>query len=622
MSEETKSPEDALRAIRSERDRFVAFAFSAADMLLELSPDRVIIFAAGATRALTGMASDDLLGKSILDLIAERDKDLIAKALDRCAGGNPLDETHLDIKASDGSTTKAILNGYTLSRLNKHFFLAVRPNRRKKGVGEAAVATHSIPGPADQLMMDSKSFAEKIGEQLLSGGDNTTLTFIELGDVGDLRDRLDDRSWAKLQTMISTLLQDASVDGDSAGKFSDERYGIVHKKDQDLSGLKKQIVSATKQIDPQGRGVEVKAASMGLDPTEVQDEDSARALIYTIKEFADNAESELTVENLTSNLTGRVKEATRQIAQVKAAIAEKSFQIAYQPIVALADGHWHHHEALVRVKTDTLNMAPFEFIKFAEDTGVIIDFDMAMCGEVMAAVTSAMEDGPVISVAVNISGRSLGSSAFVDSLRSMLNTRPELKGNLLFEITESARIKDLDSANNFIQVLRHAGYPVCMDDFGAGEAAFEYLRALDVDYVKIDGSYVDFAQREEKGKPFLRAMARLCHDLGIDTIAERIEDQEMVDFLLSCGVEYGQGYYYGRPSPDASLRLPPKPEKKKKAEAVADDEFADWQKMTPDQIKRLSPQKLEELKQRRKAELAAQKKAEAEAAKGTERAWS
>ncbi|MEM7653289.1 MAG: EAL domain-containing protein, partial [Pseudomonadota bacterium] len=392
----------------------------------------------------------------------------------------------------------------------------------------------------------------------------------------------------------------------------------------DLTDLKSEIVTATQKADPQGRGVEVKAASMGLDPTEVEDEDSARALIYTIKEFADNAEAEITVENLTSNLTGRVKEATKQIAQVKSAIADKSFQIAYQPIVALEDGHWHHHEALVRVKTDTLNMAPFEFIKFAEDTGVIVDFDMAMCGEVMSAVTTAMEDGPVISVAVNISGRSLGSNAFVDTLRDMLSTKPELKGNLLFEITESARIKDLEGANNFIQKLRHAGYPVCMDDFGAGEAAFEYLRALDVDYVKIDGSYVDFAQKEEKGKPFLRAMARLCHDLGIDTIAERIEDQEMVDFLRGCGVEYGQGYYYGKPSPEASLKLPPKPKPKPKKveEAPNEDEFEDWTTMSPDQIKKLPPQKLEALKKKRLAQLAAEKKAKEEAVKGTERSWS
>ncbi|MEM7654036.1 MAG: PAS domain-containing protein, partial [Pseudomonadota bacterium] len=138
MSGETKSPEDAVRSIRSERDRFVAFAFSAADMLLELSPEQEILFAAGATRALTGLTSDDLVGRKVLELIAPRDKELITVALEKCAGGNPLDETHLDIQSSDGSTTKAIINGYTLSRLNKHYFLAVRPNKRRKGVGEAA----------------------------------------------------------------------------------------------------------------------------------------------------------------------------------------------------------------------------------------------------------------------------------------------------------------------------------------------------------------------------------------------------------------------------------------------------------------------------------------------------
>jgi EAL domain-containing protein (putative c-di-GMP-specific phosphodiesterase class I) len=101
--------------------------------------------------------------------------------------------------------------------------------------------------------------------------------------------------------------------------------------------------------------------------------------------------------------------------------------------------------------------------------------------------------------------------------------------------------------------LRDAGHKVCLDDFGAGASAFQYLRALDVDVVKIDGIYVRDALKMGKGKSFLKAMAGLCNDLGIVTVAEMIENANAVTFLRACGVAYGQGYLFGRPSEDISV---------------------------------------------------------------------
>ena len=114
----------------------------------------------------------------------------------------------------------------------------------------------------------------------------------------------------------------------------------------------------------------------------------------------------------------------------------------------------------------------------------------------------------------------------------------------MFEITESARILDLEHANEVIQDLRKRGFHVCLDDFGAGEAAFDYLRELDVDFVKIDGKYVKDAASNSRDKAFLIAMSGLCHDLGITTIAEGIENEEILDFLRGCGITYGQGYVF------------------------------------------------------------------------------
>ena len=120
----------------------------------------------------------------------------------------------------------------------------------------------------------------------------------------------------------------------------------------------------------------------------------------------------------------------------------------------------------------------------------------------------------------------------------------------MFELTESATIADLDQTNVVIQSLRKNGFRICLDDFGAGESAFHYLRALDVDMVKIDGSYVRDALAKSKDRCFLKSIAGLCNDLKISTIAEMIEQEKTIELLRSCGVRFGQGYLFGRPSLD------------------------------------------------------------------------
>ena len=153
-----------------------------------------------------------------------------------------------------------------------------------------------------------------------------------------------------------------------------------------------------------------------------------------------------------------------------------------------------------------------------------------------------------ISVAVNVSGHSIGASHYLEGLKDLLKKNAFTRGRLLFEITESARMADLDMANEFIQELRNSGHAVCLDDFGAGAANFQYMSTLEVDIVKLDGSAVRNAQRAPKGKAFLKALVGLCRELHVSTVAEMVDSEESFRFIKQCGVEYVQGYLFGRPS--------------------------------------------------------------------------
>ena len=193
---------------------------------------------------------------------------------------------------------------------------------------------------------------------------------------------------------------------------------------------------------------------------------------------------------------------------------------------------------------------PYEHIVFAEETGLIADFDLAVAGKAIHSLRTKTPINSKTCVAVNVSGQSVGTLSFLARLDALLKEHPWSPGRLMFEITESSRMQDLSAANTFIQRLRKQGYPVCLDDFGAGAANFEYLTTLDVDIVKFDGPALRTARKAQKGKAFLKAFVALCRDLGIATVAEMIDDESGLEFIRECGVQYVQGYLFGRPSTD------------------------------------------------------------------------
>ncbi len=128
-----------------------------------------------------------------------------------------------------------------------------------------------------------------------------------------------------------------------------------------------------------------------------------------------------------------------------------------------------------------------------------------------------------------------------------------VRPRVLFEITELTSIADLARTNQVIQAFRDAGNAVCLDDFGAGAASLSYLRAFHVDYIKIDGAYVRRMQDSDRDLQIMNAMIGMCRQVKTAIVAEMIETQKQAQSLLALGVEFGQGYYFGKPGRHARL---------------------------------------------------------------------
>jgi EAL domain-containing protein (putative c-di-GMP-specific phosphodiesterase class I) len=182
-------------------------------------------------------------------------------------------------------------------------------------------------------------------------------------------------------------------------------------------------------------------------------------------------------------------------------------------------------------------------VTFSEAIGLSEELD----GAVLERAVAVLADAPRPPVAVNISGLSMQSPVFRERMLGLAGIRP---GRFLIELTETAQIEDVAGAAATLDKLRAAGIPVCIDDFGAGAAAFRYLREFRVDYLKLDGPYIQRAPRNRHDRHFVASMVSLARSVGVQVIAEMIETEEQARLMREMGVDLGQGWLFG---PGAAL---------------------------------------------------------------------
>jgi EAL domain-containing protein (putative c-di-GMP-specific phosphodiesterase class I) len=172
-----------------------------------------------------------------------------------------------------------------------------------------------------------------------------------------------------------------------------------------------------------------------------------------------------------------------------------------------------------------------------------------------------LEANPDVTLAFNISGVTAADRGWLRILIARLKDRPEIASRLIVEITETAALHDLEDSARFVSIMRDLGCRVAVDDFGAGYTTFRHLKALTVDVVKIDGSFVRNLADNKENQLFIRNLLSLSRAFNLVTIAECVENLEDAEILASEGVNLLQGYYFGKPEVDPAWRveMPPPP---------------------------------------------------------------
>jgi len=531
--------------LHRDRDRYVAFAYCWADVLIELDPDMNIVFASGALSPLLGRAADDLMGASVDVLLAPSDmaraRQVLITARDHGRG-----EGHgIRLQGAEGVTAPMAVAAHCLDERAGHFSVGFRLRPTESESDRAhGVARDPVSG-----LYDTASF-EKLAEQKLSSmraaGTDIRMTVMSMPELDTLRDRLPADEQDPLLSTIGAILKVRSADGDTATRVGETGFGLLHDAGVDIDSLSREIAEFSASVDPEGTGLDVEAATVDAGDAEISDEDMAKGLIYTLNQFREASGRGLSIRNLSRNFANLAKEGVARVQNFKNIVAAGAFQLVFHPIINIGTGNIHHYEALARF--GDAEASPFREITFAEESDLIFEFDIAMVRKVVDWLSRQPRNSDAYHVAVNVSGNSIDNDYYVDSLHRLLGENEWAKGKLLFETTESARMSDLDHANAFIQGLRDRGHEVCLDDFGAGSASFQYLASLEVDVVKLDGSAVQNARKSPKGQAFLSALTELCRRLDVETVAEMVDSPECLSFVRDCGVDYVQGFLFGKPS--------------------------------------------------------------------------
>lgn len=525
--------------IRAQRNRFLAFSFATSDLLLEISEEGTISYALGSLKSLVKTSADELIGRTWLELFDESDRGILLALRTKAKSGERCGPILVTLNDEFKEGRQVVFSGIKMPDKNQFFVTLSMSNVLMAKIGDKTRQAEN------QTLLSKEQFLEAAKEAMdMAGsiGQETDLTLLDINNLKELESRFGEEQFENLREEIATLLRKKSVDGETAAEIGKGRYSVIHDKDISAELIQEEIERLSQQQDPTGVGFEVTKKTVDSDLSGLSEKETSRALLYTIQEF-ERKGTDLTIDSLNNSFKAYLSANAQKIVELKDTVERMNFRLYFQPIVSLETGELHHYEMLSRFPD---GQSTYEWVVFAEDTGMANLFDMAVCERAINYLTYK-SPGRNTQFSLNLSGQSISSPEFFEELIGKLNKAGSLGHRLHFEITESTGIEDLSLVNDHIEEFHKHGYQVSLDDFGAGSASFQYLQKLNVDYVKIDGAYTRKLLTSERDASMIKNLVRMCKDLNIKTVAEFVEEPEQASMLRNMGVDYGQGYLYSEP---------------------------------------------------------------------------
>ncbi len=519
-------PTEVSREKQNERDRFVGFAFAGADLLIQVSPSGTISFVTGACNTILGVKPAELLGATIADYFDP----IYQPTLNTLIQAKTLVGRRGPVQMRTATERPVDLSLCRLPQTQSDIFVSL--SRRQ------SLDRPFSEGGKDAFLDITSSIAKDLDREAA-----ITMISLDVEGIAQEPDRAAIQN--ELDHAVGALLCANALPQRGAASFGDGNYGLLHAIDSDAEYIVDQLADLARAVHP------------NLADTEIQSETISTVELGTdgdrAKQVMKRVIDDLCIENLQiadkrdmgSLMKSSLAETTDRMEWLANRVSHREFDLHLQPIVDLQTGRIAHYESLCRFEP---NKSPYELITFAEDVALVLDLDRAVMDTAFDILNTPTLDRSV-GLSVNVSGLSIQSERFVEQIESLYRAEPNAHGRLVLEITESAKIENLEPVRHAVDSLRAQGITICLDDFGAGAASFPYLHALNVDCVKIDGVYIARMLQDSRDYFMIKALADLCRNLGIVTVAEYVEEEPQAKALQQLGIAQAQGFLYGKPVP-------------------------------------------------------------------------
>ena len=313
---------------------------------------------------------------------------------------------------------------------------------------------------------------------------------------------------------------------DIIGRLGGDRFGIVLSNcpDSDISDVAEKILEEVRRapVNTPNGPVHVTVSVGGVaiaDPTIGAEEVFNRADVALSQAKRGGRDGFVRYSDSSEQREAR-RRSVAIIDEVQAALKTERLVLAYQPIVAALDRRVDHYECLVRLKREDDTVLPAgAFIPVVEQSVLMRLVDR----RALELAVRELAEYPDIRLAINISGRTATDRSWLRAMNALLRGHPEIARRLIVEITETVALNDIEETARFVTAVRDLGCRIALDDFGAGYSSFRNLKALAVDCVKIDGSFVRGLTSNVDNQLFIRTLLGLADGFGLETVAECVE---------------------------------------------------------------------------------------------------
>ena len=382
------------------------------------------------------------------------------------------------------------------------------------------------------------------------------LLLLDLDRFKEVNDTLGHHAGDALLIEVAARLKSCIRESDTVARLGGDEFTVILSEPSEEDAVQRVVEAIHRTVaEPFNLSGELvhTTASIGVTfyPRDASDPES---LVKQADQamFAAKAQGPNRCSYFTPAMQLAIQARMRLIADMRVALTERQFSLHYQPIVELATGQISKAEALLRWAHPTRGfVSPAEFIPVAEETGMIAELGDWVFGQALDDLTRWREMfSTQFQVGINMSPLQLrdAKGAVADWPRRLAQ-RGIAEHSVVVEITESALMEECAFVATRMTELRDAGMLLSLDDFGTGYSSLAYLKKFQIDYLKIDQSFVRSLNGETRDMALCEAIIVMAHKIGIEVVAEGVETQAQLDFLSKSGCDYAQGYFISKPIP-------------------------------------------------------------------------